>query len=164
MQDLEVKIHGDFLHNHYNLTFLHMQLVMRHFSHGPRSDITPEALAYTKVKECGDANTLVSIESCICLMDGTETGPYSPKHSATSSPGAPSLCLHVQDMVFVERDKVLFIDPSSILNIDFDFLWICEHILYSDLISLIVDLIKAHSESELKPTRSASSNSCEVCR
>ena len=89
-------------------------------------------------------NTLVSIEACVCSVDGTGSDPSLPRDSATSS-RVPSLCLRVQDMVLVGLDEVYLIDPSSLLLINFDFLWICEHILYLDILNSITDSVKAHS-------------------
>lgn len=160
---LQVTIHGSFFHSYYNLYFLHVQIVMRRSFDSLKSGMTSEALAYTQVKEYGDTNTLVSIEACVCSVDRTSTGPSLPRDSATSY-RVPRLCLRVQDMVLVELDEVYLIDPSRILSINFDFLWICEHILHSDILNSITDLVKAHSESGINPTYSVSSNCCEVCR
>ncbi|CRL22141.1 unnamed protein product [Penicillium camemberti] len=153
MPGLQVTIHGSFLHSYYDLYFLHVQLAMRRSFDSLKSGMTSEALAYTQVREYFDSSTLASIEACVCSVDGTG-----------SDPSLPSLCLRVQDMVLVGLDEVYLIDPSSALPINFNFLWICEHILYLYILNSITDLVKAHSESELKPTCSASSNCCEVCR
>ncbi|CAI7649393.1 unnamed protein product [Penicillium bialowiezense] len=113
---------------YYNFHFVHLQLAMRRFYHGPKYGIPVESFLYTEVKAAklntkglsflppvkkkseGEANqdfmlTLFSAEARIC-----------------STP--PGLCLRTQDIAVVSRQNVTDIWPGS----RYALMKICKHI------------------------------------
>lgn len=62
---LELDTHDDTAHVYYLFYFLHIQLAMRRFSHGPRCGTTVESLAHIEITEYDRSTTLFFIEARI---------------------------------------------------------------------------------------------------
>lgn len=121
---LQMQMHDLNLHTHYSLYFLHLQLAMRRFYHGPRCGITTESLSHIQIEEHAKSTTLFSIEAQIC------TEPVG-------------LYLRIQDIMLAKDGRVdLFKLPQN---------WepprafrICSHLRYSHIASLVDPLLPAH--------------------
>lgn len=91
--------------SYYLFCFIHVQLAMRRFFHGPRYGISMESLSYTEVQLSDQAiTTLFSVETRVC-----------PEKT-------PSLCLRAQNIISVSRSK------AALLSSETWFLEVCTHI------------------------------------
>ena len=125
--ELQMQIYHFALHTDYCLSFLHLQLAMRRFYHGPRCGITTELLSHVEIKEYPNLTTLYSIEAQVC------TEPVG-------------LYLRTQDIMLVKDQRVNLFEQSITSILPSHNFTICPHICSPDVESLVEPLLLAHIE------------------
>ncbi|KGO62845.1 hypothetical protein PEX2_043680 [Penicillium expansum] len=91
--ELQMQINHFSPHTDYCLSFLHLQLAMKRFYHGPRCGITTELLSHVEIKEHAKSTTLYSIEAQVC------TEPVG-------------LYLRIQDIMLTEDQSTHLFEPT----------------------------------------------------
>ena len=103
------------MHSLYDFNFMHLQLAMKRYHHGPEHGIPTESLAYTEVRwfEERSVTTLLSVEARACC-DQTKPSP---------------MCLRIQNWALVgggaSRSAEDFLSKIG-------FIWICTHLSVRD--------------------------------
>jgi hypothetical protein len=134
---------NSYINTHNKFCFLHLQLAMRQYHHGPRYGISVSALSFTEVKIHVTSTALRSLEAQICIEERS-----------------PVLCLRIQDIMSVKglrADRLLSKTnggaPPQIYQI-------CAHIGDDKILVWIEDFVNAYRKTR---TLSLLRRSCYKC-
>lgn len=152
--------------SHYDFHFVHLQLAMRRFYHGPEFGIPVESLLYTEV---GAAQ--VCSKDCLLPKSPTRQMPdkdpqkgimltlFSAEARICSTP--PGLCIRTQDIGVVTRQHASWIWPDRTL------IYICKHTntFNTSLRNILASQIKrfCSTTSTSVPAEQGSCNRCNTC-
>lgn len=163
---LGLKIHRMDTSDDYQLLFVHIQLVMRHFRYGPRFGLNAKELSYTRVKEWDNGTTLLSVEAQICTVNSKSASSSTPvpRQEAAKYSGRPTdfeaanLCLRIQDIMMMTGTAVDFLPPPERA------FTICGHISQTRLSHLIFShILSSTAGARETPFFPSYSNNCKQC-
>lgn len=138
----------------YNIYFLHLQLAMRRFYHGPQFGIDTEAIWYTEVRHYPEESaspektSLFSIDAQICCEP-------------------PGLVLRAQEILFVSSQKryLMYCLPSTRRKKWAEppsAMFICLHVRRKELASLINPIVRAYRAGEKAPMSTYTCGRCDT--
>lgn len=146
-------------YSEYKLHFVHVQLAMRRFYHGPRFGITPDFLFHTEVRVNRFSNQTILPPSQAMteeqFLNDHMTSVASFEARVCPGPN-PSLCLRMQGLAVVRRQNASKLLPGQAL------IWICGHI--GTYLSDSPNPVWAHIDAYLSGTpKEADRGKCRKC-
>ncbi|CAG8252787.1 unnamed protein product [Penicillium olsonii] len=150
-------------YTHYGFYFVHLQLAMRRFYHGPEFGIPVESLLYTEVgANILEPNSLLIQRDVNNLSGNPQRGVmltlFSAETRICSTP--PGLCMRTQDIAVVARKNAAWIWAGR----GYAIMRVCKHIntLNSDFYDILNSQIKRYC-STTDSKAHADQGKCDEC-